>query len=69
MSFEHCICAAASVADVISQWTPGYLDPAESDRPDWRPSGPSEGYYCRSRYVTFTVAGGFRTKAHLKSNI
>ena len=69
MSFEHRICAAAPVADFISQWMPGYLDPAESDGPDWRPGGPSEGYYCRSRYVTFIAAGGFRTKAHLKGDI
>ena len=69
VSFEHRICAAAPVADVISQCTPGFLDPTESDSPDWRLSRPSEGYYCRSRYVTFIAAGWFRTKAHLKSNI
>jgi hypothetical protein len=69
VSFEHRICAAAPVADVISQWTPGFLDPTESDRPGWRPSCPSEGCYCRSRYVTFIAAGWFRTKVHPKSNI
>jgi hypothetical protein len=42
--FEHRICEAAPLADIISQWPPGFLDPAESDRPDWHPNGPSEGY-------------------------